>query len=296
MLAAKHHAPGDPGDRRRGAVGAARGLAVGERLVRLPVNAFKVGGPVVVGVVIAVASPAWALAWDAATFFASAALFARLRVARVPKKRVTFLRDLADGWMEFRQRPWLLAFVLHGSVVVMAWMAGFQLLGPVAAADAYGGGPAWGAIQGAFAAGLVVGSLGALTWKPSRPLLVCVAASFPLALPALAMAAQAPLWLVIAAAVVAGVGMDISIVAWSTFVQQHLPGELLGRVHSYMTFGELIAVPLGYLVAGWVAAEVGYRGVQWGISATIVVAGLVLMALPVVRRATSRVVGGVGGG
>ncbi|GGS45240.1 MFS transporter [Actinokineospora fastidiosa] len=254
-------------------------------LIRLPVNAFKVGGPVLVGILITVASPEWALAWDAATFFISAALFSRLRVARVPKKQARFRQDLAEGWKEVRQRPWLWGFVLHGSVVVMAWMAGFQFLGPIAAASSYGGGPAWGVVQGAFAAGLVVGSLGALRWQPSRPLLVCIAASFPMALPALAMAGQAPIWLVVAAALVTGVGMDLSIIAWSTFVQRRLPAELLGRVSSYMTFGELIVVPFGYLIAGQLATVIGHQIVLYGASAMIVVATLVLMAFPAVRRA-----------
>jgi MFS family permease len=130
-------------------------LQRGNALIRLPVNAFKIGGPVLVGLVIVVASPEWALAWDAVTFFVSAALFSRLRVARVLKKQAGFLQDLADGWKEFRGRLWLWGFVLHGSAVVMAWMASFHLLGPIASASSYGGSPAWGVIQGAFAAGLV---------------------------------------------------------------------------------------------------------------------------------------------
>jgi hypothetical protein len=106
-----------------------------------------------------------------------------------------------------------------------------------------------------------------------------------MALPPFAMAVEAPLWLVIAAAAASGVSMDISIIAWSTFVQRQLPGELLGRVNSYMTFGELIAVPFGYLIAGQLATDAGYQPVQWAASVTIVLATLVLMAFPAVRRA-----------
>ena len=39
------------------------------------------------------------------------------------------LRDLRDGWSEFRSHTWLWAISLQFGVVLMAWYGAFQILG-----------------------------------------------------------------------------------------------------------------------------------------------------------------------
>ena len=62
-------------------------------------------GPALAGVIIATASPGWAIAVDAVTFAVSAATLAQLRLPpRLRPPRQRFLRDLADGWHDVTSR------------------------------------------------------------------------------------------------------------------------------------------------------------------------------------------------
>ncbi len=79
-------------------------------------------------------------------------------------------------------------------------------------------------------------------------MVVAVAAGVPLAAPLLALAAVLPLPWVLLAALLAGIGLDVAIVAWATAFQQHVPQGELGRMSAFNSVGERLAVPLGYLL------------------------------------------------
>jgi MFS family permease len=221
-------------------------------LLRLPSNAVKVLGPVIGGLIVAAGGPAWALAWDALTFAAAALLLLGLRLD-APLAGNNALSDLRAGWTAFRSRTWLWTYTAAGTVLVAAWLAGFQLLGPVVAAEQYAGARDWGLVQAAFASGLLAGTLVCLRWKPHRLLAVAVAAGSPLALPLAVMAGGLPLPVVLLGALLAGIGLDVSIVAWTTAFQQHVPQAELGRMSAFNSIGERLAIPLGYLITALAA-------------------------------------------
>ncbi|MFF2193575.1 MFS transporter [Streptomyces sp. NPDC058157] len=217
-------------------------------LLRLPGNAVKVLAPVVGGLVVAASGAAWALAWDALTFAIAAVLLLTLSLEAPPTPRTGVLADLRAGWDGFRSRTWLWTYTAAGAVVVAAWLAGFQLLGPLVTARDYAGARDWGLVQAAFSGGLLAGTLVCLRWRPYRLLTVAVATTGALALPLAALALALPLPAVLAAALLAGVGLDVAIVAWSTAFQQHVPQEEQGRMSAFNGIGERLAIPLGYLV------------------------------------------------
>ncbi|MEE1808950.1 MFS transporter [Streptomyces sp. BE133] len=231
---------------------AAEHLQQANALVRLPNNAVKVLGPVVGGLIVAVGGPAWALSWDALTFLVAALLLLGLRLG-APVTTGSALADLRAGWSGFRSRTWLWTYTAAGTVVVAAWLAGFQLLGPVIAAEHYSGARFWGLVQGAFAFGLLAGTVVCLRWKPHRLLAVAVVTGSGLCLPPAALGMGLDLPWVLLSAVLAGVGLDVAIVAWTTALQQHVPQEELGRVSSFNGVGERIAIPLGYLITALAA-------------------------------------------
>ncbi|MFD7528732.1 MFS transporter [Streptomyces sp. NPDC059849] len=226
---------------------AAEHLQRANALLRLPSNAVKVLGPVAGGVIVAVGGPAWALSWDALSFLVAALLLLGLRLS-APVTTSSALADLRAGWSGFRSRTWLWTYTAAGTVVVAAWLAGFQLLGPVVAAERYSGARSWGLVQGAFAFGLLAGTVVCLRWKPYRLLAVAVVTGAGLCLPPAALGLGLPLPWVLLGAVLAGVGLDITIVAWNTALQQHVPQEEMGRMSSFNGVGERLAVPLGYLI------------------------------------------------
>lgn len=217
-------------------------------LVRVPGNAVTIVGPVVGGFVVALAGPAWALGWDASTFVVAALLLLGLRLAGAVPSGGGVVSDLRAGWAGFRSRSWLWSYTVAGTAVVAAWLAGFQLLGPLVAADSYAGARSWGLVQGAFAAGLLAGTFLCLAWKPRRLMLVCVLTGAGIMLPLAALGLELPLVYVLVAAVVAGIGLDVAIVAWSTVMQQQVRDDELGRLGAFNALGERAAIPIAYLL------------------------------------------------
>ena len=58
----------------------------------------------------------------------------------------SFLRDLRDGWQEFRSRTWLWVMVGEAAVFHLLIIAPLMVLGPYVAKHSLGGAAAWGAI------------------------------------------------------------------------------------------------------------------------------------------------------
>ncbi|WP_406210340.1 MFS transporter [Streptomyces sp. NBC_01017] len=240
-------------------------------LLRLPSNAVKVLGPAIGGAVVAAGGPAWALAWDALTFAVAAVLLLGLRLD-APVTVTSALSDLREGWTGFWSRTWLWTYTVAGAVLVAAWLAGFQLLGPVVAAQQYSGARDWGLVSGAFSAGLLAGTVVCLRWRPYRLMVVAVAAGAPLAGPLLVMAWGLPLPWLLLAALLAGAALDVAIVAWTTAFQQHVPQGELGRMSAFNSVGERLAIPLGYLLTALAA------GIWDNRTVLMVCAGLVVAA------------------
>ncbi|AVV44563.1 MFS transporter [Streptomyces sp. ID05-04B] len=253
-------------------------------LLRLPTNAVKVLAPVVGGFVVAASGAAWALAWDAFTFAAAAVLLLGLRLDAPLTRSGSALADLRAGWTSFWSRTWLWTYTAAGTVLVAAWLAGFQLLGPLVAVSQYAGARDWGLIQAAFASGLLAGTVVCLRWKPYRLLMVAVAAGGALVLPLAAMAWGLPLPVVLGAALLAGIGLDVAVVAWTTVFQQHVPQAEQGRLIAFNGIGERLAIPVGYLVTALAAHSFDGRTVLLACAAMIAAATVLNLCVPAVHR------------
>lgn len=197
-------------------------------------------------------------------------------VAQSPR----FTAGLVEGLREFWARPWLRILVIQGAVGVLGWLVGFQLLGPVYASRSHGGSVAWGEISAGFAVGLLAGSLGALVWRPERVATVMAIGSACMAVPLLAnaVAVAAPTFVVVLGTVVAGIGLDMSILAWSTYRQQAVPDELLARMNAVNTLVQLLPIPLGYAAAGPLADGFGVAPILFAAAGlTVAAAGTPLV-------------------
>ncbi|MEV8297672.1 MULTISPECIES: MFS transporter [Streptomyces] len=262
----------------------AQHLQQANALLRLPGNAVKVLGPVVGGVLVAAGGAAWALAWDAVTFVVAAVLLLGLRLDAPLVAPGGVLSDLRAGWAGFWSRTWLWTYTAVGTVLVAAWLAGFQLLGPLVAAEQYAGARDWGLIQAAFTCGLLVGTLVCLHWKPYRLLTVAVVAAGALALPLAAMACTVPLPLILSATALAGVGLDVAIVAWATAFQQRVPQAEQGRMSAFNGVGERLAIPMGYLIAALAAHSWSSQAVLLACAGMIAAATVLNLCVPDVYR------------
>ncbi len=267
-------------------------LVEGERLqeanalMELGRNSSALLGQVAGGVLTAAVGPGSAFAVDSATFGISAAslwLLAAPGIVRTtPPGR--FLRELADGWSEFVSRQWLWIGVLHVALLNAFALVAFFALGPVVAKQSLGGGAAaWGVIGAAFGAGMIVGSLVALRWRPRRPL-VAAFGVVVLAAPQLALLAiAAPTAAIAAASFFGGAQASVWSTLWTTTMQAEVRPEALARVAAYGSVGTLVLAPLGFAVVGLVADAVGVGNVLWAGAAWVVASTVVVVVLPSIR-------------
>jgi hypothetical protein len=62
---------------------------------------------------------------------------------------------------------------------------------------------------------------------------------------------------------VAGLGLEVFGVNWITALQQHVPRQVLSRVSSYDALGSFVFIPLGLVIAGPLAAQLGVTETLW---------------------------------
>ncbi|MEV7729689.1 MFS transporter [Streptomyces sp. NPDC087917] len=225
----------------------------------------------------------------AAAFGVCALVLAGLRTkaAAGPGRAGGFYAGAREGWTAFRSRPWMWGYALSGTLAVPLWMAGYQLLGPLVLSGRPDGAQHWGWAVSAFSGGMVLGSLIALQWKPRRVMLACVLVQLVWPLPLAALAYGADLISLLAAMLVSGASLELAVVFFETAKQQHVPEALIGRVTSLTMLGETALVPLAYVLAGGTADRAGSTTMMWICCAGILVATVVLLAVPGVRALTS---------
>lgn len=215
---------------------------------------FSVVSPAMAGFAIALWGPGLVLAIDAVTFVVNAVSLAMLRLApRTIPASESFWKDLRTGWSELVSRRWLWLNMIAHMFQNLAVVAYF-VLGPAIADESLGGPSAWGLVLAGFAAGAIVGGIMALRVEPVRPLLAGNLALILTALPLLALAVPLPLWAVVAAAFVSGMGDLFLDALWQASLQQIIPGEVLSRVDSYDWMISTVAAPIGLALVGPLAA------------------------------------------
>jgi MFS family permease len=239
--------------------------------------------PVLGGILVAAGSPGGAILIDAASFVVAAALLWRVHVE--PRADVVepepFLRELRQGWTEFRRQRWIfntIVFFGIGNFAAQSW----GVLAPLVMKEHYGGASTYGFVLGSFGAGLVFGGLIVLRWHPERPLLVSCLCAVPFGLGLWMIAFLVPLPVLLAAQFVSGTGLAIHLALWFTVFQQQVPEAARSRVSSYDALGSFVLIPLGTAAAGPIAAAVGVKEALIGSGVITVAANLIVVAQPVV--------------
>ena len=221
------------------------------------------------GLAVAAVGPGWALAACGAGTLGTVPLMLSLRVPAHERVEGAsgMLRDLREGWSEFRSHTWLWVIVAEFCVIMMAWYGAFQVLGPVVARAHLGGAAAWGAITAADAVGLIVGGLLSLKFRPRRPMLFVVLIGGSIAISPLSLAGPWPLPLICLTSLGLGIAVEMMMVQWTVAMAQAIPPRVLARVSSYDALGSVMTMPAGALVAGPVAAAIGVPATQYGAAA-----------------------------
>jgi len=203
-------------------------------------------------------------------------------------ERSNFFAELAEGWRKFSSRPWLWAIVAQFGFVNAIEQGSENVLGPVISKQHFGGAAAWGLILTIQSLGLLIGGLILLRLRPRRMLRVAtfgVLLTIPFLL---ALAVPLPLVGVVAAAGLAGIGMEIFGILWDTAMQQEIAQEKLSRVYSYDALGSFVLIPLGLAAAGPVAEAIGARPTILGAAAISLAATLAVLFVRDVRTISRR--------
>lgn len=259
-------------------------------LLSVAVSSAGVAGPALGGLIAAVfggaAGPAAVLFLDAASYAVSVGVL--LRLSHIPQpepgERSTIIRDLREGWDEFRSRTWLwLSTVQFALFNALVW-APYLVLGPVVAERRLGGVGAWGLVLAANSAGSILGGLALLGRKPRRPFLITIIASLAYAFTPALLASRLSLPFVCAAAALTGIGGAIAAALDNTVIQQRVPADVLGRITAYQTLGAFALGPLGLVVAGPLGSAFGVAAfLAFGAVFQVVTVGMMLL-LPALRR------------
>jgi predicted MFS family arabinose efflux permease len=261
-------------------------------MLQLSRSTANVVGPALGGVLVATVGAGWAFVADSATFIASAAFLALLRIERETREvRARFTADLVEGWREFTSRTWVWVSVAHFALFHLFVLAPFWVLTPIVADEELGGASAYATILAAMGVGSILGGLLALRVEPRRPLAVAFAGIL-LEVPLyLALAGAAPVAVIAAFALVGSAAINFASTLWLTVLQTNIPERALSRVSSYDWLGSLVFLPAGYVLAGPAAEAFGVAetlvfAAGWSLASTLVV--LSLEAIRGVRRSRAK--------
>jgi MFS family permease len=255
-------------------------------LMSLTRNAITVGAPALAGILVATVGTGIVFAIDAATFVASALFLLQLRLPKQALREATsFVAELAAGWREVISRSWLWASIL-GFCGWNVGLAFFFVLGPLVAERELGGARDWGLILTGSAIGSVIGAAVALRFHPRHALGVSWVLLAAGAVQQLLLVPPAPTLVLAFASAAALVCISISGTLWITTMQEHVPERALSRVSAYDWLGSLVAMPIGYVLAGPFAEAAGMDSALITSGALMVASSLFVLAIPSVRALT----------
>jgi len=242
-------------------------------LLGLSSSVLSIAGPAIGALIVAAGSPAWAIAIDSITFFASAGLTASMHLG--PTVRIasaSILGDLRDGWREFVARSWAVAMVASFGLFQLTYFPALLVLGPLVAKHALGGATAWGTILAVESLGAVVGGMFALRLKVKRPLVTSQLVILPAGLLLAALAVPLPLIAMAVVSFAVGIGFALGNTLWTTALQRNVPTHALSRISSFDWLGSVALNPIGYALIGPIAATIGPPQ-------TLVIAGVLNIAV-----------------
>jgi MFS family permease len=224
------------------------------------VNAARLVGPSLAGVLIAVSGEGWCFLLDGFSYVAVLVALNCMRLPAAPPKptlrspysQFTEGVRYVAGFAPIRTIMLLLALV---SLVGVP----YTVLMPIMAAEVFRGGPY---TLGLLMASSGCGALAAALWLAARPtvlglgrLLGLAAGLFGAGL--IAFSFTRVLWLAVPCLLVTGFGFMVQMASSNTVIQTLVDDEKRGRVMSLYTMAFLGTAPFGSLMAGWLSSRIG---------------------------------------
>lgn len=245
-----------------------------------------IGGPIIAGVLVATAGPAWAMVVQAAGWVIAIPILALVKLPPPAHGGgTTMFHDLRVGWREFWSRSWLwvivLAFMVMNAIHVGAW----GVAGPyIAKNNDLLGISGWGWVVSAEGVGVLLMTL-ILMWFPlKKPLRYGMIGMAAFAIPLTVLGVHPAVVLLAIAAFIAGAGAEVFSTGWNLAMMENISGEKLSRVSSYDMLGSFVVMPIGTLIYGWLITHADAATVLITSGIVYAVVALATLAVPSVWR------------
>jgi len=252
------------------------------------VNAARLVGPSLAGVLIAATNEGWCFLVDGISYTAVIASLLMMRLPAVAEQREGFsmLAQLREGWAYVAASvPIRTILSLFALLSLMGWP--FMVLMPVFAGQVLHGGPnTFGFLMGAVGVGSLLSALTLVMRRSVRGLtrvIPLAAAAFGAGL--ICFGFSTSIWLSLPMMLLTGFGMLQGMTSSNTIIQTIVDEDMRGRVMSYYTMAFVGMAPFGSLLAGALAHAIGAPR-------TVIVSGVACIAgalwfwsrLPAVRK------------
>jgi predicted MFS family arabinose efflux permease len=224
------------------------------------VNASRIIGPSIGGLVIGAVGEGWCFAIDAVSYVAVIASLRAMRLApREHRRRETRMREeLAVGFHYVTRFVPVRSALLLLSLVSIMGMPYTVLLPAISAHVLHGGPHTLGFLMTASGAGALGGALYLASRRSVLGLGRAMAvASMTFGVGLAAFSFSRSLWLSLVVLPVVGAGMMVTMAATNTIIQTVVREELRGRVMAFYTMAFLGTAPIGSLIAGVAADRIG---------------------------------------
>jgi MFS family permease len=225
------------------------------------VNAARLLGPSIGGVVIAVVGEGWCFMADAISYLAVIASLLAMKINRrmtAPTRDANILAQLKEGWNYTARSAPIRSVLILLALVSLVGMP-YTVLMPVFATQILHGGPSTlGWLMAASGVGALAGALLLAARKSVLGLgkyIPLMAAAFGVGLAAFSFTRVT--WLALLLMMVTGLGFMVQMAASNTVLQTIVDEDKRGRVMSFYTMAFMGTAPFGSLLAGSVADRIG---------------------------------------
>jgi MFS family permease len=238
------------------------------------VNAARLVGPALAGVLISAVGEAWCFIIDGLSYIAVVISLLLMRIVRQPRldTQHNVGRQLREGWTYVAGSVPIRSILLLLALVSLAGMP-YTVLMPVIASEVLHGGPqTLGVLMAASGLGALVGAFTLAIRRTvlglGKRIVVC-STLFGVGLVAFGWSTH--LWLSLAILPFIGFAMMQQMAASNTILQTIVEDQKRGRVMAFFSMAFQGMAPFGSLMAGTLAAHIGTR---W----TLVISGALCVA------------------
>ncbi|HEX4959897.1 MAG TPA: MFS transporter [Thermoanaerobaculia bacterium] len=226
------------------------------------VNAARLLGPSIGGIIIAAVGEGWCFGLDAVSYLAVIASLLLMRLARRPRpvksSEAKVLRELREGWRYVAGSPPIRSILLLLALVSLVGMP-YTVLMPIFASTVLHGGPH---TLGFLMAATGIGALAGAVFLAQRRTVLGLGKVIPMmsalfGAGLISFSLSRFLWLSLVLLVATGVGFMVQMSASNTVLQTLVDDDKRGRVMSFYTMAIMGVTPFGSLLAGGLAHRIG---------------------------------------